>query len=214
MIKVNMRTEVLVLEAQDLFTRDNVSARLNAIVYYRVVDAKLAVLEISELESAVHQLICGQLRDTLSSKDFSEILANRESHSKDILAHVSAFAKNWGVLIERVQLKNLDIVDQNMVRAMAKEAEATRDKTSAVIRAEGELDSAKLLVDAANIMLTNPVALELRRLQTLEKISKEKSQHTVIVPMDFTSTRSSMLGGLTTSCLKLDQESEKEEVKV
>jgi len=210
MYKIDMRTRVLELPPLDLFTKDNVSSKVNAIAYFRVVNPELAVMEVADLDSAVHQLIQGQLRDTLCSKDFSDILVNRETVSKEILGNVSAFAKRWGAEVERVQLKNLDIADQNMVRAMAKEAEATRDKIAAIIRAQGELDAAKLLVDAATIMSRNVGSLELRRLQTLEKISKERSQHTVIVPMDFTANTTGAVLGMSP---RMQQETNEGEVE-
>ena len=127
MIKVDMRTRVLELENQDIFTKDNVSTKLNAITYFKVVDPQKATLDIVHLENAVHQIIQGQLRDTLSGQEFSEILSHREALSKDVLKNVVEMAHKWGVEIEKVQLKNLDIVDPNMVRAMAKEAEATNE---------------------------------------------------------------------------------------
>jgi len=194
MFKIDMRTRVVELPSQDIFTKDNVSTRVNAIICFRVLDPQLVTLEVTDVDNGIHQLVQGHMRDSLSSKDFSEILNHRDAISRDIMTHTSNMATKWGVLLEKVQLKNVDIVDPNMIRAMAKEAEATRDKIAAIIRADGELQASKKLVEAADMIRVNPVALELRRLQTLEKISKEKSQHTVIVPMDFGGQSSAVMG--------------------
>jgi len=183
---VDMRTRVHELEPQHIMTKDNVSASVTAVVYYRVTDPRQAVLSVAEMDRAVSQLAATQMRDLLCALDFDSILVQRSHLGEQMVEHVRGQLEAWGVKVERVQMKKIDLVDANMIRAMAKEAEAYRDRKAAIIRADGEFEAARRLTEAAAIFGDDPVALELRRLQTLEKVAKEPSQHTVVVPMDFT----------------------------
>eukprot|EP01104_Vermistella_antarctica_P008809 TRINITY_DN2238_c0_g1_i2.p2 TRINITY_DN2238_c0_g1~~TRINITY_DN2238_c0_g1_i2.p2 ORF type:complete len:189 (+),score=24.15 TRINITY_DN2238_c0_g1_i2:779-1345(+) len=149
---------------------------------YRVTDAEAAVISVEDVDVAVRQLAQTELRDLLCKESFNQMLEQRSLLSANLQKSVASYAEQWGVCVERVQMKNVDLVEQAMVRAMAKEAEATRERTAAIIRADGELQAALKLTEASSVLSEG--AMELRRLQMMEKISKEKSQHTVIVPME------------------------------
>eukprot|EP01084_Bolivina_argentea_P122603 217235_1 len=183
MYKVDMRTSVHELLPQHIITSDNVSCAVTAVVYYHVLDAEKAVLRITDVHQGIQQLAQTELRDLLCQHPFNAILENRDQYSKDITRKVEQRCSDWGVQIESIQLKNIDLTNDNMVRAMAKEAEASRERKAAVIRADGEYRSAIKLAQAAKVLEDDDVAVELRRLQTLERISKEKNQTTVLVPM-------------------------------
>lgn len=133
-----------------------------------------------------------ELRDLLCQHSFNAILENRDQYSKEITGKVEKKCADWGVMVENVQLKNIDLTNDNMVRAMAKEAEASREKKAAMIRADGEYRSAIKLAQAAQVLENDDVAVELRRLQTLERIAKEKNQTTLLVPMQIFNTAGSM----------------------
>jgi len=183
MFKVDLRTRVHELLPQHIITRDNVSASVTAVIYYHVENAEKAVLRVTDVDQGIHQLAQTELRDLLCQKEFNDILENRDEYSKIITQKVESKCADWGVLVEHVQLKNIDLTNESMVRAMAKEAEATREKMAAIIRADGEFRAAQKLAEAAKILEHDPIAVELRRLQTLERIAKEKSQTTLVVPM-------------------------------
>eukprot|EP01083_Nonionella_stella_P169066 572391_1 len=183
MYKVDMRTRVHELVPQHIITRDNVSCSVTAVIYYHVTDAEKAVLRVTDVDLGIHQLAQTELRDLLCQHSFNAILENRDQYSKEITSKVEKRSSDWGVLVENVQLKNIDLTNDNMVRAMAKEAEASREKKAAIIRADGEYRSAIKLAQAAKILEEDDIAVELRRLQTLERIAKEKNQTTLLVPM-------------------------------
>ena len=146
-----------------------------------------------------------ELRDLLCQKEFNDILENRDEYSKMITSKVESKSKDWGVNVEHVQLKNIDLTNENMVRAMAKEAEATREKMAAMIRADGEYRAAIKLTKAAEILESDPVAVELRRLQTLERIAKEKNQTTLVVPMNIFNSIKNVKNGNETRKLTKEQ---------
>jgi len=183
MYKVDLRTRVHELLPQHIITKDNVSSSVTAVIYYHIENAEKAVLRVTDVDLGIHQLAQTELRDLLCQKEFNAILENRDEYSKIITQKVESRCADWGVIVEHIQLKNIDLTNENMVRAMAKEAEATREKMAAVIRADGEYRAAMKLAEAAKILKNNPIAVELRRLQTLERIAKEKNQTTLVVPM-------------------------------
>jgi len=185
MRKVDMRITVYDLPSQHIITKDNVSANVSAVAYFKIEDAVKATLGVEDVSFAISQLLQTEMRDVLCKQVLNEILVQRNELGQIILQNVKPLAEKWGVEIERIQMKKIDLVDPVMVRAMAKEAEAARDKTAAIIRAEGELEAAKALLQAAQLLGENLTAVEIRRLQTIEKISKEPTQHTVVVPLDF-----------------------------
>ena len=133
--------------------------------------------------TGIHQLSQTELRDLLCQHSFNAILENRDQYSKEITRKVEGRCADWGISVESIQLKNIDLTNDNMVRAMAKEAEASRERMAAVIRADGEYRSAIKLAQAAAVLEGDDIAVELRRLQTLERIAKEKNQSTLLVPM-------------------------------
>ena len=178
-----MRTRVHELLPQHIITQDNVSCSVTAVIYYSVEDAEKAILRVRDVDLGVHQLAQTELRDLLCQKPFNDILENRDEYSQSITHKVESKSQHWGVTVEHVQLKNIDLTNDSMVRAMAKEAEASREKTAAMIRADGEYQAAVKLKEAAHILNQDPTAVELRRLQTLERIAKEKNQTTLVVPM-------------------------------
>eukprot|EP00490_Sorites_sp_Unknown_P010008 CAMPEP_0114660992 /NCGR_PEP_ID=MMETSP0191-20121206/21409_1 /TAXON_ID=126664 /ORGANISM="Sorites sp." /LENGTH=236 /DNA_ID=CAMNT_0001891783 /DNA_START=259 /DNA_END=969 /DNA_ORIENTATION=- len=183
MFKVDLRTRVHELLPQHIITRDNVSCSVTAVIYYHVEDAEKAVLRVADVDNGIHQLAQTELRDLLCQKSFNDILENRDEYSKAITSKVEVRCSDWGVNVEHVQLKNIDLTNDNMVKAMAKEAEATREKMAAMIRADGEYRASIKLAKAARILDNDPVAIELRRLQTLERVAKEKNQQTLVVPL-------------------------------
>lgn len=194
MYRVDLRTRVYELSPQQVITRDNVSASVNAVIYFHVEDPAKAVLEVDDVDQGVTQLGQTELRDQLCQKTFNEILESRGELSETIAERVKERVQKWGVKLEHLQLKNIDLTQENMIRAMAKEAEATRERTAAMIRADGEMQAAKRLTQAAKLLRSNPIAVELRQLQTLERISKEGNQQTVVVPSSVFSTVGSVLG--------------------
>eukprot|EP00485_Elphidium_margaritaceum_P005733 CAMPEP_0202688300 /NCGR_PEP_ID=MMETSP1385-20130828/3823_1 /ASSEMBLY_ACC=CAM_ASM_000861 /TAXON_ID=933848 /ORGANISM="Elphidium margaritaceum" /LENGTH=217 /DNA_ID=CAMNT_0049343237 /DNA_START=234 /DNA_END=887 /DNA_ORIENTATION=+ len=193
MFRVDLRTRVYELSPQQIITRDNVSASVNAVIYFHVDDPAKAVLEVDDVDQGVTQLGQTELRDLLCQRAFNEILESRETLSTQIAERVKERVQKWGVTLEHLQLKNIDLTQDNMIRAMAKEAEATRERTAAMIRADGELQAAKRLTQAAKILRQNGVAIELRQLQTLERISKETNQSTVVIPQSMFRSANSLL---------------------
>merc|ERR1712228_679536 len=184
MLRVDLRTRVYELSPQQVITRDNVSASVNAVIYFHVEDPAKAVLEVDDVDEGVTQLGQTELRDQLCQKTFNEILESRAELSKIMAARLEERVARWGVKLEHLQLKNIDLTQDNMIRAMAKEAEATRERTAAMIRADGELQAAMRLTEAVKLLRINPIAIELRQLQTLERIAKESNQSTVVIPSD------------------------------
>merc|ERR1712087_341137 len=152
-------------------------------IYYHVIDAEKAVLRVTDVDQGIHQLAQTELRDLLCQHSFNAILENRDQYSKEITSKVESRCADWGVMVENIQIKNIDLTNENMVRAMAKEAEASRERKAAMIRADGEYRSAIKLAQAAEVLEGDDIAVELRRLQTLERIAKEKNQSTLLVPM-------------------------------
>eukprot|EP01130_Rhizamoeba_saxonica_P018133 TRINITY_DN8992_c0_g1_i2.p1 TRINITY_DN8992_c0_g1~~TRINITY_DN8992_c0_g1_i2.p1 ORF type:complete len:196 (-),score=53.36 TRINITY_DN8992_c0_g1_i2:48-635(-) len=164
-------------------TIDNVAVKVSAVVYFSISDPQASLVKVEDVHYATSQLMQTELRDVLCKRSFSEILSERNHLSSEIKERAERITNEWGVNIDQIQMKEVDLIDPDMVRALAKEAEATREKTAAMIRASGELESAKILANAAKLFETTPMSMELRRLQSLEKIAKEKSQTTVVVPM-------------------------------
>ncbi len=188
MHKIDIRTQVSTIQAQHIMTKDNVAAQVSAAVYFRIEDPAKAVNAVADVTNSVITLARTTLRDALCRQDFNEILKHRTELAETIHEAVGHQADEWGVKIIRVQMDNIDLIDPDMVRALAKEAEALRERKAAIIRAEGELEAAHSLAKASSVILGSPGAIELRRLQTIEKIAKEKGQHTVIVPVDLAQT--------------------------
>ncbi|MEA2564607.1 MAG: hypothetical protein QOH06_6111 [Acidobacteriota bacterium] len=181
MIKVSLRTVVLDVPPQDIITRDNVSVKVNAVIYFRVVDPGRAIVEVENYLYATSQLSQTTLRSVLGQADMDELLSEREKLNEQLQAIIDAHTDPWGIKVSMVELKNVDLTTE-MQRAMARQAEAEREKRAKIIHAAGELEASVKLAEAAEIIATNPVTLQLRYLQTLTEISAEKNS-TIIFPL-------------------------------
>jgi regulator of protease activity HflC (stomatin/prohibitin superfamily) len=184
MQKVSLRLVTLDVPPQDVITRDNVSIKVNAVVYFRVMDSNNAVVQVENYLYATSQLSQTTLRSVLGQVELDELLAEREKineHLQDILDRQT---DPWGIKVTNVEVKHVDL-PQEMQRAMARQAEAERDRRAKVIHAEGEFQAASKLQEAAKIMEQNPITLQLRYLQTLTEISSEQSTNTIFpIPLD------------------------------
>lgn len=187
MVRVDLRTIVLDVPTQDLITRDNVSVKVNAVVYFRVVEPKLAINNVESYFEATSQLSQTTLRSVLGQHELDELLAERDKLNKDIQAILDKQTDNWGIKIAAVEVKHVDL-DESMVRALAKQAEAERVRRAKIIHATGELEAAEKLQQAATILNKAPNALQLRYMQTLTEITNEKTSTIVFpIPMDLLS---------------------------
>ncbi|WP_295630887.1 slipin family protein [Novosphingobium sp.] len=171
-VKVDIRTVTRALDTQETVTRDGVAVRVNAVLWYRAVDPARVVTSVVNWDSAVIQAAETGMRDAIGQSDLDQMLKDRVSINKRLLEMLSRTCLQWGVDIDAVEIKDLDI-PENMQRAIAKEAEAVREKRARIIKAEGEQEASQKLADAAKIIATQPGALELRRLQTLSEIGVE-----------------------------------------
>ena len=181
MMKVSMRTVVLDVPPQDVITRDNVSVKVNAVVYFRVVDPNRAVVSVENYLYATSQLSQTTLRSVLGQADLDELLSAREKLNERLQEIIDKHTDPWGIKVSMVEVKHVDL-PQEMQRAMARQAEAEREKRAKVIHAEGEKQAAVSLAQAAELMSQNPVTLQLRFLQTLTEIATEKNS-TIIFPL-------------------------------
>jgi len=180
MVKVSMQTIVHDVPPQDIITRDNVSVKVNAIVYFRVVDPQRAIVEVQNYLQATSQLAQTTLRSVLGQADLDDLLSERDKLNAKLQVIIDQHTEPWGIKVSMVELKNIDL-PQEMQRAMAKQAEAEREKRAKIIHAEGELQASVKLAEAGEIVSGNPVTLQLRYLQTLTEISAEKNS-TIIFP--------------------------------
>lgn len=184
MVKVTLRTVVMDVPPQDIITRDNVSIKVNAVVYFRVIQAEKAIVEVENYLFAISQLAMTTLRSVLGQSELDELLAQREKINDQLQQIIDSHTEPWGIKVSSVVVKNIDL-PQEMQRAMAKQAEAERERRAKVIHAEGEFQASQRLSDAAKIMSTNPMALQLRFLQTLTEVASEKNSTTIFpVPID------------------------------
>ncbi|MCI5045865.1 MAG: slipin family protein [Aquisalinus sp.] len=180
MRKVDMRTLVHDVPSQDVISRDNVSVKVNAVIYYRVVDAVRAVVQVENYIAATSQLAQTTLRSVLGKHELDEMLQERDKLNKDIQEILDAQTEAWGIKVANVEIKHVD-VDQSMIRAIAKQAEAERERRSKVILAEGEFQAAAKLSEAAEVLSSQDGAMQLRYLNTLQEIANEKS-NTIVFP--------------------------------
>lgn len=181
MVKVDLRTVVMDVPAQDVISRDNVSVKVNAVIYYRVIDAQRAIIQVEDYSAATSQLAQTTLRSVLGRHDLDEMLAEREKLNTDIQQILDQQTDAWGVKVANVELKHVDL-NETMVRAIARQAEAERERRAKVIHAQGELQAAAHLTQAAQILSSHPQALQLRYLETLVAISAEKNS-TIVFPL-------------------------------
>jgi len=185
MVRVDLRTIVMDVPPQDVISRDNVSVKVNAVLYFRVVDPQRVIIQVEDYYAATSQLAQTTLRSVLGKHELDEMLAERDKLNTDIQRILDAATDAWGIKVTSVEIKHVDI-DPTMVRAIAQQAEAERTRRAKIIHAEGEMQAAEKLVQAADQMSRNPQALQLRYLQTLSHIASEKTTTIVFpLPMDF-----------------------------
>ncbi|EIF51287.1 slipin family protein [Sulfurovum sp. AR] len=180
MERVDLRIIVLDVPEQDVISHDNVSVNVNAVVYFRVVDPEKAIIQVENFYAATSQLAQTTLRSVLGRHELDEMLAEREQLNYDIQEILDKQTDTWGIKISNVEIKHVDL-NESMVRAIAKQAEAERERRAKVINAKGELEASKNLVEAAKILSDNPHGIQLRYLQTLSDISNDKT-NTVVFP--------------------------------
>ena len=180
-VRISLRTLVMEVPPQDIITRDNVSVKVNAIIYFRVLNPLKAVVEVENFEYATRQLSQTTLRSVLGQANLDELLSERDKLNEQLQAIIESHTDQWGIKVSMVEVKNVDL-PPDMQRAMAKQAEAEREKRAKIIHAEGEFQASAQLAKAAAVISENPTTLQLRYLQTLTEISTEKNS-TIIFPV-------------------------------
>ena len=181
MRRVDLRVITMDVPSQDVISRDNVTVRVNAVLYFRVVDPEKAIIQVEDYYSATSQLAQTTLRSVLGQHELDEMLTERDKMNADLQLIIDKQTDAWGIKVSNVEIKHVDL-DESMVRAIAKQAEAERERRAKVIHAEGELQASEKLLAAANVISQNPQALQLRYLQTLNDISNENAT-TVVFPL-------------------------------
>lgn len=181
MVRVDLRTLVLDVPTQDVISRDNVSVKVNAVVYYRVLDAEKAIIQVEDYHSATSQLAQTTLRAVLGKHDLDDMLAEREKLNNDIQQVLDAQTDAWGIKVANVEIKHVDL-DESMIRAIARQAEAERERRAKVIHAEGELQASEKLMQAAEMLGRQQGAMQLRYMQTLSNIAGDKNS-TIVFPL-------------------------------
>jgi regulator of protease activity HflC (stomatin/prohibitin superfamily) len=201
LVKIDLRTVTLEVPPQEVITLDNVTIKVNAVIYFLVVDPRNAVTRVANYINATSQIAQTTLRSVLGQSSLDELLANREKINAKLQQIIDEQTEPWGIKVSTVEIKDVEL-PQTMQRAMAKQAEAEREKRSKIIHAEGEFNAAQKLVDAAALLATQPMTLQLRYLQTLTEIGVEKNTTIVFpLPMELLS----MLNKLTTSIPSADK---------
>lgn len=184
MVRVDLRTIVMDIPSQDVISRDNVSVKVNAVLYFRVVDPEKAIIQVEDYVAATSQLSQTTLRSVLGRHDLDAMLAERDKLNRDIQDIVDAQTDNWGIKVANVEIKHVDI-DESMIRAIARQAEAERERRAKIINAEGEFQAAQKLLEASQIIARQPAALQLRYLHTLGDIARVNNSTIIFpVPMD------------------------------
>lgn len=184
MVKVSMRLVAMDVDPQDVITRDNVSVKVNAVIYFRVIDPIKAIVEVENYSYAMSQLAQTTLRSVCGQAELDELLSDREKINSELQEILDTHTDPWGVKVANVELKHIDL-PQEMQRAMAKQAEAERERRAKVINAEGEYQAAARLADAATIIQEHPMALQLRYLQTMREMAAENNTTTIFpFPLD------------------------------
>ena len=184
MVRVSLRTVVMDVPPQDVITKDNVSLKVNAVVYFRVIQAEKAIVEVEKFLDATSQLSQTTLRSVLGQSQLDELLAERDKINRQLQTIIDHQTEPWGIKVSNVEVKHVDLPPE-MQRAMAKQAEAERERRAKIIHAEGEFQASQKLRDAADVISGNPTALQLRYLQTLTEVASEKNSTTIFpVPID------------------------------
>lgn len=183
--RVELRTVVMDVPSQDVISKDNVSVKVNAVLYYRVIDPERAIIQVESFHEATSQLAQTTLRAVLGRHELDEMLSQRERLNDDIQRDLDKQTDAWGIKVANVEIKHVDL-DESMIRAIAKQAEAERERRAKVIHAEGELQASQKLLEAADILGRNSNSMQLRYLQTLTEIAGEKSSTIAFpIPVDF-----------------------------
>jgi regulator of protease activity HflC (stomatin/prohibitin superfamily) len=180
-VRVSLRTVALEVPPQDVITRDNVSVKVSAVLYYRVVDPRRAIVEVENYQYATSQLAQTTLRSVLGQAQLDDLLSERDRLNQQLQNILDQHAEPWGIKVSAVEVKHVDL-PENMQRSMARQAEAEREKRAKIIHAEGELEASAKLAEAAGVIATQPVSITLRYLQTLTEIAAEKNS-TIIFPV-------------------------------
>ena len=192
MVRVDLRMLVLDVPSQDVISRDNVSVKVNAVIYFRVVDADRAIIQVENFMMATSQLAQTTLRSVLGKHELDEMLAERDKLNRDIQEILDSQTDAWGIKVTNVEIKHVDI-DESMVRAIARQAEAERGRRARIISAEAEEQAARKLVDAAHMLAVVPEAMQLRYLSTLQDIATEKNS-TIVFPLPINMLQTFMSG--------------------
>ncbi|CAO1667318.1 Band 7 domain-containing protein [Salinicola sp. NYA28a] len=191
---VDLRVITMDVPEQDVISQDNVTVRVNAVLYFRVVDPQKAIIQVENYVNATSQLAQTTLRSVLGKHDLDEMLSERDKLNDDIQEIIDAQTEAWGIKVANVEIKHVDL-DESMIRAIARQAEAERERRAKVIHAEGEQQAAEKLVEAADIMSRNPAALQLRYLQTMSDMSNKNASTIVFpLPMDIMEAFKTMAG--------------------
>lgn len=184
MVRVDMRTIVMDVPSQDVISRDNVSVKVNAVLYFRVIDAERAIIQVEDYLAATSQLAQTTLRSVLGQHELDDMLAERDKLNRDIQQLLDEQTDTWGIKVSNVEIKHVDI-DESMIRAIARQAEAERERRAKIIHAEGELQASEKLLQASEVLSRNPGSFQLRYLQTLTEIAGEQNSTIVFpLPMD------------------------------
>ncbi|TKS63292.1 MAG: hypothetical protein EWM73_01561 [Nitrospira sp.] len=184
MVRVSLRTVTMDVPPQDVITKDNVSVKVNAVIYFRVVDQERAIIQVEDYLYATSMMAQTTLRSVLGQSQLDDLLSKREQINGDLQRIIDQQTEPWGVKVNAVEVKNVDLPHE-MQRAIARQAEAERERRAKVIHAEGEFEASRRLADAADVISRNPAALQLRYLQTLVEIAAEKNSTTIFpIPID------------------------------
>jgi regulator of protease activity HflC (stomatin/prohibitin superfamily) len=193
---VDIRTNTVAVESQETITRDSVTIKVDAVLWYRVIDAEKAIIQVASYPSAVHQVAATTLRNIIGQHALDEVLNKRDAINSAIRVIVDEATETWGVKIEMVELRDIEIPEA-MQRAMAREAEALREKRARLIKAEAELEASEKLSQGAEVITRNPVALELRRMQMIAEVGAEQNTTTIIMmPSEFVTMAKSIADSL------------------
>ncbi|MCZ6585422.1 MAG: SPFH domain-containing protein, partial [Gammaproteobacteria bacterium] len=182
MVRVDLRTIVMDVPSQDVISRDNVSVKVSAVIYFRIIDPEKAIIQVENRVEATSQLAQTTLRSVLGQHELDDMLSEREKLNADIQGILDHTTESWGIKVTNVEIKHIDL-DESMIRAIAAQAEAERARRAKVIHAEGEFQASQKLAEAAGVLGSEPQALQLRYLQTLTEISSEKNTHTIVFPL-------------------------------
>jgi regulator of protease activity HflC (stomatin/prohibitin superfamily) len=182
MVTVDTRTTVMDVPSQDIISRDNVSVKVNAVVYFRVINPDKAIINVEDYQQATSQLSQTTLRSVLGQHDLDEMLSERDKLNNDIQQILDKQTETWGIKVSNVEIKHVDL-NESMIRAIARQAEAERERRAKVIHADGELQASQKLLEASKVLAQQPEAIQLRYLQTLTDIASEDKSHTIVYPL-------------------------------